>query len=313
MKTAVFNRYGEPGVVEFTEIDTPKPGPDEVLIRVHTMAVNPVDWKIVKGKIKLITGWKFPKFIGIEGSGVIEEVGSNVSGFKKEQRVFVGLDYNGGICAEYVCAPATKIMAISDELTHEESCTMAIAGLSALQGLRDKGNLKAGMEVLINGASGGVGTYAIQIAKLLGANVTAVCSGKNFELVKSIGADNVIDYQKEAFTANKKKYDIVFDAVGNYSFWQVKHILKNKGVNVNISPSPGLYLSSLLTGFFSGKKSISYMLKPVMTDLKEIMDMITSRKISVVIDKKFPFEETAKALEYSKSERARGKIIILIR
>jgi NADPH:quinone reductase-like Zn-dependent oxidoreductase len=204
-------------------------------------------------------------------------------------------------------------MPISDDISFEDACTMAISGMTALQGLRDKGNLKPGMNVLINGASGGVGTYAVQIAKTYGAFVTAVCSKGNFQLVKSIGANETIDYHKEDFTNKEMKYDIVFDAVGNRNFWQVKRVMKKKAVYVNISTSLTIFLSSFITRLYPGKKSKGFMFKPDMKDLAEVMNMITSKKIKVVIDKIFPFEETRKAFEYSSSQRAKGKIVIKIR
>jgi NADPH:quinone reductase-like Zn-dependent oxidoreductase len=313
MKAAIYNRYGGPDVIEIKDIDTPKPTRDQVLIKIHACSVNPVDWKVVKGNLKMITGYKFPKYIGIEGSGVIEETGENVTGLSKGQRVFAGLDYHGGACAEFVCTTADRVMPISNNISFEEACTMAIAGITALQGLRDKGNLKSGMDVLINGASGGVGTYAVQIAKTFGAYVTAVCSEGNSQLVKSLGADEFIDYHKEDFTKSDKQYDIVFDAVGNCNFWQVKRVMKKKAVYVNISPSFGLFLSSFISRLYPGKKSKAYMIKPIMKDLAEVMNLISSKKIKVIIDRIFPFEETWKAFEYSSSERAKGKLVIRIR
>ncbi len=237
MKTAIYYHYGQPNVIEIKEIDTPKPGSNEVLIRMHAVSVNPVDWKIVRGNLKVITGKKFPKYVGIEGAGVIEETGENVFGLNKGQRVFVGLDYFGGACAEFVCTDIEKVMPIHDSISFEEASTMAVAGITAFQGLCEKGNLKSGMEVLINGASGGVGTYAVQIAKVYGGNVTAVCSGDNFNLVRSIGADELIDYYKEDFTTRSRKYDIIFDTIGNLNFWKVRRVLKRKAVYINISPS----------------------------------------------------------------------------
>ncbi len=312
MKAAIYYRFGEPEVIEIKEVETPKPQPNQVLIKIYACGVNPVDWKVVKGNLRMITGKKFPKFIGIEGSGVIEETGENVTGLIKAQRVFFGLDYNGGACAEFVSLNAEKVMPISDKISFEEASTMAIAGMTALQGLRDKGKIKPGMDVLINGASGGVGTYAVQMAKYFGASVTSVCSEGNFQLVKSLGADELIDYHKEDFTKKEKKYDIILDTVGSLNFWKVKKVMKKKAVYVNIAPSLILYLSSFITRFRPGRKSESFMLNPVLKDLAEVMNMIISKKIKVIIDKIFSFEETRKAFEYSSTGRAKGKIVIKI-
>jgi len=313
MKAAVYNRYGDPDIIEIKDIDDPKPGSNDVLIRMHAVSVNPVDWKVVKGNLKMITGKKFPKFIGIEGAGVVEEIGDDVSGIYKGQHVFVGLDYHGGACAELVCANFTKVIPVDDSLSFEEASTMAIAGITALQGLRDKGNIQPGMDVLINGASGGVGTYAVQIARYFGADVTGVCSKSNFELVRNLGATEIIDYHSEDFTMKNKKYDIIFDTIGNLNFCKVRKVMKKKAVYVNISPSAILFLTSFITRLFPGRKSKAFMINPDHKDLKEVMNLIVSKKIKVVIDRIFLFNETAKAFEYSSTERAKGKIIIKIK
>jgi NADPH:quinone reductase-like Zn-dependent oxidoreductase len=277
------------------------------------MSLNPVDWKVVNGNLKFVTGNKFPKMTGIEGAGTIAETGAGVCAFNKGQKVFVALDYNGGICAEYACVPVSKVMPLPDGIGFEEASTMAVAGITALQGLRDKGKIKKGMEVLINGASGGVGTYTIQVAKYFGAEVTAVCSSKNFDLVRSLGADYTIDYNRGDFTGSEKKYHLVFDAVGNRNFWQVKKILHKKGIYVNICPSLLLMISSVITKLRPGKKSFGFMLKPDLSDLKKVMEMILNKDIKVVIDRVYSFDDVAKAYEYSRSGRARGKIVIILK
>lgn len=313
MKAAVYDHYGNPDVIEIKEITDPKPGHNEVLIRMHAVSVNPVDWKVVKGNLKMFTGSKFPKFVGIEGTGIIEETGTDVKNLEKGQRVFVGLDYHGGACAELVRANARKVIPLDDSVGFEEGSTMAIAGMTALQGLRDKGKIKSGMAVLINGASGGVGTYAMQIARIYGAEITAVCSKASFELVKDLGADELIDYHTEDFTKKDKKYDIIFDTIGNLRFLKVKKVMKKNAVYVNISPTIILFLISFITRFFPGKKLKTFRLDPDTEDLKEIMKLIADKKLRVIIDRIYPFGETAKAFQYSSTERAKGKIIIKIR
>lgn len=310
MKAAIIKRYGGPEVIEIAEVARPVPKSHEVLIKVFAASVNPVDWKIRKGNLKKILSKKFPKILGIEFSGVIEETGENVNEFKIGQRVFAGKDYEGGGYAEYAIAEAARTILIPDGISHEEASTMAVAGMTALQGLRNKGKIKPGMDVIVNGASGGVGTYAVQIAKVLGARVTAVCSAKNFDLLKRLGADVLIDYKETDFTRLPKKYNIVFDAVGYRSFWQTYRVLKKKGIYVNISPSIPLYITSFLTRLKPGRKSKGFMLHPDMNDLLEVVKMIEDKKIKVIIDKVFPLEKLADAHIYSETERARGKIVI---
>lgn len=312
MKAALIEQYGNHDVFKIVEIPKPVPGPSDVLIKVYAASVNPVDWKIRKGNLKMLLSKKFPKILGIEFSGVIEETGENVTDFKKGQRVFAGKGYEGGGYAEYAVAEAGRTVLIPDNVSFEEASTMAVAGMTALQGLRNKGRIKPGSDVIINGASGGVGTYAVQIAKVLGAKVTAVCSAKNFDLVKSLGADVLIDYKETDFTKLPKKYNIVFDAVGYRTFWQTRKVLKKKGIYVNISPSIPLYITSLITRLNPGKKSKGFMLHPDMNDLREVMQMISDKKIRVVIDKVFPLEKLSEAHQYSETERAKGKIVISV-
>jgi NADPH:quinone reductase-like Zn-dependent oxidoreductase len=312
MKAAIIEQYGSPEVIKIVEVARPVPKPNEVLIKVFAASVNPVDWKIRKGNLKMMISKKFPKTLGIEFAGTIEETGENIKEFTSGQRVFAGKGYEGGGYAEYAVAEAARTIAIPDSISFEEASTMAVAGMTALQGLRNKGKIKPGMEVIVNGASGGVGTYAVQIAKALGARVTAVCSAKNFDLIKSLGADVLIDYKDTDFTKLRQKYNIVFDAVGYRSFWQTYKVLRKKGIYVNISPSFPLYITSFITRLNPGRKSKGFMLHPDMDDLKQVMKMIEEKKIKVIIDKVFPLEKLADAHRYSESERAKGKIVISV-
>jgi len=312
MKAAIIEQYGGPEVIKITEVPKPAPREGEVLIKVYAASVNPVDWKIRKGNLKMMLNKKFPKILGIEVSGTVEEMGPNTTGYAIGQRVFAGMSYEGEGYAQYTIAEIGRVIAIPDSISFEEASTMAVAGMTAIQGLRNKGRIKPGMDVIINGASGGVGTYALQIAKVLGAKVTAVCSAKNFDLVKSLGADVIIDYKEVDFTKLPKKYNIVFDAVGYRTFWQTRRVLKKKGIYVNISPSIPLYITSMITRLNPGKKSKGFMLHPEMHDLEEVMNMIAEKKIKVVIDKVYPLEKLAEAHQYSESERAKGKIVISV-
>lgn len=312
MKAIGIYQYGGPEVLEIVEIPVPEIIEDEVLIKVKAAAVNPVDWKSRRGNISFLTGKKFPFIPGTEVSGIIEKVGSKVANLRKGQRVYAGLSYKGGGYAEYVKVNAKKVFLVPDNTDFITASTYGVAGVTALQGLYLHGKLVEGMEVLINGASGGVGSYAVQIAKILGARVTGVCSGKNAELVKSLGADDVIDYTKNDFTAMIGAYDIIFDAVGKSNFSSAKKALKKKGVYVNPNPRPKLFITQFITSITGGKKARGILLKMIRDDLNWIRDQIALSNLKVVIDKTYSMNEVQKAHEYSESERVRGKIVVVI-
>jgi NADPH:quinone reductase-like Zn-dependent oxidoreductase len=310
MKAIIINKYGGPEVIEYTDVVTPKPEKNEVLVKVKAASVNPVDWKIRMGNLKFMTGKKFPVYLGTEVSGVVESIGEDVKNITPGQRVFAGLSYKGGGYAEFAKAPEENLVILPDNVSFEDACTFGVAGITPLQGLQDHGLLEEGMHVLVNGASGGTGTYAVQIAKILKARVTAVCSTKNIELVKSLGADSVIDYTKEDFTKNKAAYDIIIDCVGSKTFGQAKKALKKKGRYVNINPSPKLIIAQLFSSIFGGKKARLVMLKINREDLLWIRDQVALENIKVIIDRTFPVKEARKAHEYSETGRARGKIVL---
>ena len=312
MKAIGFYRFGGPEVLEMIELPVPEISDDEVLIKVRAAAVNPVDWKTRRGNISFLTGKNFPFIPGTEVSGIIEKPGKNVPNFMAGQKVYAGLSYKGGGYAEYVRVNHKKVFILPDDTNFTEACTYGVAGVTALQGLVLHGRLTDGMRVLINGASGGVGTYAVQIAKILGAKVTAVCSGRNSELVKSLGADEVIDYTKKDFTKNTGSYDIIFDAVGKSCFSSAKAALKKKGVYVNPNPRIKLFLTQFLTSLTFGKKARGILLRLIREDLEWIRDQVALGNIKVVIDKTYPVHQADKAHEYSESERTRGKIVLKI-
>ncbi len=311
MKAIIFNRYGGPEVLEYTDVVTPRPGDQDLLVKVGAASVNPVDWKVRSGRLKFITGRKFPKYLGGEIAGTVESVGKDVKIFKPGMRVFAGLSYKGGGYAEYACMPAKNAVVLPDNVSFEEACTFAIAGITPLQALRDHARVTEGMHVLVNGASGGVGTYAVQIAKILGARVTGVCSGKNAELVASLGADEVIDYTMDDFTLNTNTYDVIIDAVGNKTFSLVKQSLRPKGYLIKLNHSFRTYFVQALTSLFSGKKVKLVLLKNNTGDVKWIRDQVAMGRLRVIIDRTFPLREARKAHEYSQSGRARGKIVLL--
>lgn len=314
MKAAVIYSYGTPDVLRVVDIELPPIKPDQLLVKVYASSINPVEWKMRKGMLKLLTGSRFPIILGFDVSGEVIEVGSQVTQFKPGDLVYARLDQlTGGAYAEYA-AVAEKVAALKPtNITHEQAAAVPLAAMTALQALRDEGQLKAGQKVLINGASGGVGTFAVQIAKVLGAAVvTGVCGSKNLELVKSLGADFVIDYTKQDFTKDSAKYDIVFDVVGNRSLSDCKSVLQPHGIYVTTQPFPGNFIQTFFTSLLPGQKYKVILLKSNSADLNYLKEQIEAEKIHSVIDRTYPLSEIAAAHTYSETERAVGKIVIMI-
>ncbi len=314
MKAAVIYRYGSPDVFQVAEIDRPPIKPDQMLVKVHASSVNPIEWKMRKGMLKLLTGSKFPIVLGFDVSGEVVEIGEQVTRFKLGDLIYSRMDQlTGGAYAQYA-AIAEKAAALKPtNMSHQEAAAVPLAGMTALQAIRDEGEFKAGQKVLINGASGGVGTYAVQIAKVLGASeVTGVCSGKNADLVKSLGADSVIDYTQQDFTKGSTQYDIVFDVVGNLSLSECKPVLQPQGIYVTTQPYPGNYLKSFLSALLPGQKYKVILLKTNSEDLKYLKAQIEADKVRSVIDKTYPLAQIADAHTYAEDEHTVGKNVIEI-
>jgi NADPH:quinone reductase-like Zn-dependent oxidoreductase len=313
VKAVVIDSYGGNEVVEVRDAPLPTPGPQEVLIRVRAAAVNPVDWKIRSGLLKIFTGRSFPKILGSECAGEVAETGAGAKGFKPGDRVigFPGIRRLGAF-AEYVCVREESVFPLPAAIPFEQGCTLPIAGLTALQALRTLGRIAEGHEVLINGASGGVGTFAVQIARIAGARVTAVCSAANAELVRELGAARVIDYQREDFTQGTQCYDLIFDAVSKRSFAACKGVLAPHGLYVATLPTPAVLLNQYLTGFLSRRKARAVMVRPNADDLAWLAGQIAAGRLRVVLDRLFPLEEARAALAYSVTGKARGKIVLAV-
>ena len=314
MKAAVIYRYGAPDVLEITEVARPTIKSDQLLVKVFASSINPIEWKMRKGMLKILTGNSFPITLGFDVSGEVVEVGEQITRFKPGDLVYARMDQlTGGAYAEYA-AISEKAAAIKPtNMTHAEAAAVPLAGMTALQALRDEGEFKPGQKVLINGASGGVGTYAVQIAKLLGAStVAAVCSDKNRELVKSLGADLVIDYKQQDFTQGSVKYDVVFDVVGNRSLSECESVLQPKGIYVTTQPYPGNYLKSALSLLWPGQKYKVILLQSNSADLDYLTRQIEAGKIRSVIDKTYPLEKIAEAHAYAEAEHTVGKNVIAI-
>ena len=296
----------------------------KVLIKVHAASVNPAEWYRISGRPKLIRlegGIGAPEGDGRAGfdvAGVVEAVGPNVTLFKPGDEVFGGVH---GALAEYVVGREQGAIVIKpQEMTFEEAAAIPIAAITALQGLRDHGGIKAGQKVLVNGASGGVGTYAVQIAKSFGAEVTAVCSTRNVEMVRSLGADHVIDYTQENFTEGKERYDLILDNVGNHGFFDLEEVMNPKGIIVVVGGSKkGALLGPIkriawmkIVGHFIEPRTTFFIAKVNKADLGLLAGLVHEGKMKSVVDRSFPLEEAGAALEYLGAGHARGKVVVTV-
>ena len=321
MKAIVYHKYGSSEVLKLEEIDIPLVGDDQVLVKVRAVSINPFDWHMMRGTpyfVRLLAGLLRPKISGFgnDVAGRIEAVGKNVTEFQRGDEVFGG---GRGALAEYVCASREGLVQKLGKLTFEQAAAIPVAGLTALQGLRDKGQIQPGQSVLIHGASGGVGTFAVQIAKSYGAEVTGVCSTRNVEMVLSIGADHVIDYTKEDFTKSGRRYDLIFDAVGDHTLLQLRRALEPKGILVMVGGAKlgrfgfGILfgmLETLVLSFFVSQKLIVMAAKRNGADLVVLNELVEAGKLTPVIDRSYPLSETADAVRYLETGRAQGKVVI---
>jgi NADPH:quinone reductase-like Zn-dependent oxidoreductase len=321
MKAIVRTRYGSPEILELKEVDKPVPKDHQALVKIHAASVNPLDWHILRGKPFMVRlmgfGFLKPKrqILGADIAGQVEAVGRNVTRFRAGDEVF-GSGMGG--FAEYACFREDKLVLRPAAMTFEQVAAVPVAGLTALQGLRDHGRIQPGHHVLINGASGGVGTFAVQIAKALGAHVTGVCSGRNLEMVRSIGADHVIDYTKEDFWRTEKRYDLILDTAANRSILKPVSVLTPTGSYVWVGGSAFLLTmlqQLILKPLFSKKngRRISGMMANVnQTDLALLKDLLDAGKIVPVIDRKYSLSETPQAIRYVEEGHARGKVVITV-
>ena len=322
MKAIVYREYGGPEVLRYEDVEKPIPKDDEVLIKVHVASVNPLDWRLMSGKpapLRLAMGLLKPRLgrPGVDVAGQVETIGKNVTQFKPGDAVFGSCN---GAFAEYACASESKIAMKPASVTFEDAASVNVAGLTALQGLRDKGKVHAGSKVLINGAAGGVGTFAVQLARHLGAHVTGVCSTRNIDLVRSLGADEVIDYTRDDFTRGEQRYDVILDCVGNHSFSEYRRVLNPEGRSVGVGAPHDFSIIALLASIVkdtalsaSGKqKSVMFIAKGSQNDLALIGELIAAGKVKPVIDKIYPLSEAASAVGHVEKGHARGKVLIKV-
>jgi len=319
MKAIVYTKYGSPDVLQFKDVARPAPKDDEVLVRVCAASVNAYDWHMLRAKPFLVRlmggGFLKPKhtILGADIAGRIESVGADVKTLRPGDEVFGTA--RGGF-AEYACARERSMALKPINLSFEEAAAVPMAAVTALQALRDKGRIQPGRKVLINGASGGVGTFAVQIAKALGADVTAVCSPRNMDKARAIGADRVIDYTREDFTRSGLRYDLILAANGYHSIFAYKRALSPKGTYVMAGGSPAQMAQAMLLGPLiskTGSKKMGIMgAKMIQKDLGYLKELIEAGKIVPVIEKRYPLSQTADAVRYVEDGHAQGKIVIAI-
>jgi NADPH:quinone reductase-like Zn-dependent oxidoreductase len=322
MKAIVQDRYGSPDVLELREVDRPVAADNEVLVRVHAATVNARDWHIMRGDpylARVVLGFGRPKMKirGTDFAGRVEAVGRGVKRFRPGDEVFGEVH---GAFAEYVCVPNEVVEPKPANLTFEQAAAMPLAGNTALMGLRDLARVQPGQQVLVNGASGGVGTFAVQIAKAFGAHVTAVCSTRNVDLVKSIGADHVIDYTREDFTNNERHYDVVFDLVGNRSLTACRRALTPTGTLIlsgggvsqggSLLGPIGLVIRGQLLSRFVRHRLLALTAAPSKENLATLRELAESGKVTPVIDRTYPLSEAPEAIRYLEVEHARAKVVI---
>jgi len=323
MKAIIYTNYGSPDVLKLKDVDKPAPKDNEVLIKVHAASINAADWHMLTADIFLIRlmgmGLFKPKntILGADIAGCVEAVGRNVKQFRPGDAVFGDVfGYGSGSFAEYVSVPESALVLKPSNVSFEEAATAPLAAVTALQGLRDEGHIQPGQKVLINGASGGVGTFAVQIAKSFGAEVTAVCSTKNLEMARSLGADHVIDYKKEDFTRNGQQYGLILAVNGYHPISAYKRALTPKGIYVMAGGSPAQMFQSLLLGPWmsekGGRKMGALSAKTNQKDLVTIKDLLEAGKIVPVIDKRYSLNEVPEALRYLGAGHARGKVVITV-
>ena len=320
MKAIVYRCYGSPDVLKLEDVEKPTPADNEVLVKVHAASVNPYDWHFMRGSpyfMRLLAGLGAPDdpSMGVDFSGTVEAAGSKVTRFKPGDEVFGG---RGGAFAEYVAVPEDRALALKPaNMTFEQAASVPMAAITALQALRDNGKIEPGQKVLINGASGGVGTFAVQIAKSFGAEVTGVCSTRNVDMVRSIGADHVLDYTREDYTKSGQRYDLIIDNVGNHSLLANRRVLNPDGIFVIVGGSGGDWLgplmrpiSALMLSPFVGQEFGMLLAQMRQDDLATLGDLMRSGKMTPVIDRRYSLSEVPAAIQYSEEGHARGKIII---
>ena len=308
-------------MLELVEAAKPEPEPQEVVVRTHAASVNPLDWHFMRGSpapVRLMTGILRPRNgqLGVDLAGVVEAVGSKVTGFEEGDAVFGAAQ---GAFAEYASARADRLVRKPRNISFEQAAAVPIAALTALQGLRDKGRLQPEQKVLVIGAAGVVGTFAVQIARAFGAAVTGVCSTRNIEMVTSIGAERVVDYTRDDFATGETRYHVVLDCIGDRSLSDYRRVMDPGGVYVGVGGSGGTMkilldlLKVRVVSPFVSQRFVSFIASLNGTDLDALAELMVSGKVTPVLDRTYPLERTADAIRYLETKHARGKVVITIR
>jgi NADPH:quinone reductase-like Zn-dependent oxidoreductase len=322
MKAIVYHDYGSPDVLKYEDIDKPTAGDDQVLIKIRAASVNPLDWHVMRGTpymLRIGAGLRKPKEtrLGVDVAGEVEAVGRNISEFKVGDEVFGACH---GAFAEYACTSASRLVTKPDNVTFEQAAAVNVAAMTALQGLRDRGHIQPGRMVLINGAAGGVGTFAVQIAKSFRADVTGVCSTRNLDMVRSIGADHVIDYTQADFTKQGRCYDLILDCVGNHSLSAVRRVLNPTGAYVIVGGPSGRWMIGLLARVstalvlsrFVSQKLGLLMPRRSKEDLIILRELMATGAVTPVIDKRYRLSDVPQAVRYLEQGHAQGKVVITV-
>ena len=324
MKAVVQERYGSVDALEFRDVERPEPGSGEVLVRVRAASVNAYDWHFLHGDpvvARAMMGWRGPRarIRGRDFAGVVEAVGSGVDGLAPGDEVYGEAD---GAFAEYVCAPGDSVGPKPSNLTFEQAAAIPLAGNTALIGVRDVAGVQPGETLLINGASGGVGTFAVQLGKVYGAEVTAVCSARNADRARSLGADHVLDYAREDFTRGGRRYDVVLDLVGNHSLTAFRRALTPSGTLVlsgggiyeggSVLGPMGLFIKRRLTAPFVRQRLLELPARQSRKNLAALRELTESGRISPVVERTYPLSEAAEAIRYVEVEHARAKVVITV-
>ena len=323
MKAIVYTKYGSPDVLQLKEVEKPTPKENELLVKIRAASVNAADWHLLRADPFLVrimgNGFLKPKntILGADIAGRVEAVGRNVKQFRAGDEVFGDISASGwGGFADYVSVPENAVVSKPTNMTFEEAAAVPLAAVTALQGLRDKGKIQSGQKVLINGASGGVGTFAVQIAKSFGAEVTGVCSTSKMKMVRSIGADHVIDYTQEDFTKNEQRYDLILAANGYHPISDYKRALSPKGIYITTGGSMAQMFQAMLLGpliSMTGSKKMDFLgLKPNKKDLVFIKELLEEGKVVPVLDRRYPLSEVADAIRYIEEGHAKGKVVITL-
>ena len=322
MKAIVYHRYGSPDVLKCEDIERPTPKDNEVLVKVRAASANPIDWHFMRGTpyfMRLMTGLRKPKITtaGVDVAGEVEAIGRKVTRFKPGDEVF-------GTCrgafAEYACLSESASDAKPNNMSFEQAASVPVAALTALQALRDKGHIQTGQKLLVNGAAGGVGTFAVQIAKSFGADVTGVCSTRNVDMVRSIGADRVIDYTYQDFTETGERYDVILDCIGNHSLSAFRRVLNPKGTYIAAGGPTGRWmigplvrsLAALVLSGFVTQKFVMILARASKEDLCITRQLLEAGKVTPVIDRRYRLSEVREAISYLEEGHARGKVIITL-